>query len=433
MKRGTGNSQRGERRGSFRWSAAPFVAFATAAGVFSGVASAAVGVRVAAPGRELFRGGGSSGALVTAAVATPDDGVLVLGDTGKTWFYVTKLTADGALDSAFGEGGVARVTVGLSGFSPRTVTRQTDGKLVIGATFETPLRSAVVRLNADGSLDQSFGHGGVALPPLLGLVDLALGPGDAIVLSGSTSTGSTGTNATRWAVARLTQQGAPDESFGQAGIATLPGPATTGVKVAALANGTIVAIGQYIVPVPGGPTIVYLTRLLASGAIDPGFNDGVPITAPPSAFYDLEANPDGSVILGQGSQLVRYTPAGLPDATFGPGGIAPLKAVEGELQLLSAPDDGAIAVGGPQDGLVRSTRLRRPAARILRSAQGPVSSCASASAAAARLGRRAGRGHCQDSPRTPSPAPLSCAAPTARTSSRATRSSTQPPAARPGT
>lgn len=324
-------------------------AFAAIFGLFGGVASAAVPVRLVSPAREVFRGGGGAGALVTAALATPDNGVLVLGDTGKTWFYVTKLTGDGALDSAFGDGGVARVSVGLSGFTPTTITRQTDGKLVIGATFETPLRSAVVRLNADGSLDQSFGNGGVALPAILGLVDLALGPGDTIILSGSTSTASA---RTRWAVARLTPQGAPDESFGQAGIETLPGPATTGLNVAALANGDIVVIGQYIRRVPGGATIVYLTRLLASGASDPGFSDGVPVTAPPSEFYDLVANPDGSVILGQAGQLVRYTPAGLPDATFGTGGIAPLKAVEGELQLLSAPSDGAVAVGEPQDGVI---------------------------------------------------------------------------------
>jgi uncharacterized delta-60 repeat protein len=77
--------------------------------------------------------------------------------------------AVGSLDMSFGVGGIAQANVGFAGFDDaRAVARQEDGKVLIagqsvgmGGGFSTDF--AVARYNPDGSLDTTFGTGGKAV------------------------------------------------------------------------------------------------------------------------------------------------------------------------------------------------------------------------------------------------------------------------------
>lgn len=77
--------------------------------------------------------------------------------------------AVGSLDMSFGVGGIAQANVGFAGFDDaRAVARQEDGKILIagqsvgmGGGFSTDF--AVARYNPDGSLDTTFGTGGKAV------------------------------------------------------------------------------------------------------------------------------------------------------------------------------------------------------------------------------------------------------------------------------
>lgn len=107
------------------------------------------------------------------ALAVQADGGIVAAGGGWT---VSRLLANGALDSGFGDGGT--VVTGVAGVA-KSVAIAADGKIVVaGATIAaggTNEDFAVVRLNVDGSLDASFGLGGLAIAAVGPYHDRAMG------------------------------------------------------------------------------------------------------------------------------------------------------------------------------------------------------------------------------------------------------------------
>ncbi|WP_085318153.1 methyl-accepting chemotaxis protein [Derxia lacustris] len=112
-----------------------------------------------------FGGIGSVGAGAVQA-----DGKLLLAGayydaaTGASAFVLARLNADGSLDSGFGSGG-KRVLDVLENLDERQpgIALQADGKILLagyGDGGQAAANSVVLRLNADGSLDSSFGDGG---------------------------------------------------------------------------------------------------------------------------------------------------------------------------------------------------------------------------------------------------------------------------------
>jgi len=327
----------------------------------SAAAGAAAPVAAQAPGRVIFSVNGGvvssnvDGGGAAAAVALPNGGAVLVGGglaQQPTGFYAAQLKPNGSLDASFGDGGVAHVVASMAPSGVEQIVRQPDGKLVVvgdGVPVNKlqfpPL--VLVRLNADGSMDQSFGSGGVALLPIqdscAGCTALALLPSGEFIVTGNTGQQSPAQghnpNAvpdTKWVLARLTATGILDPSFAQSGIATLPETGGVGYDAAVLANGNIVTLGA-----AAGSR--YLTRLLPSGAPDPAFNAGTPALLPAGFGLGMVANPDGSVMVGLRGGVVRYTTAGIPDPSFGPGGVAQV-ASAGLYRLLPAPGDGVLVV-----------------------------------------------------------------------------------------
>jgi uncharacterized delta-60 repeat protein len=140
-------------------------------------------------------------------LALQSDGkVIVLGSA------IIRLTTDGQLDPSFGIGGIVRqLTVG--GFYPYFVDleRQADDKLVLFGMIDTPSRLFVlVRLDADGNLDPTFGSGGAtttAPPQYADARSLTVQPDGKFVGAGNS-------------ILRYLPDGTPDPSFGVGGIVT---------------------------------------------------------------------------------------------------------------------------------------------------------------------------------------------------------------------
>jgi uncharacterized delta-60 repeat protein len=119
--------------------------------------------------------------VTTNAIAVQSDGKTVAvgqvnAGNGTHDFGVTRFNADGSLDTTFGQttsGGVTSpgtgtVTTDFGGGDdgPIAVSIQSDGKIVVaGTSFVAGNASqssfALARYNADGSLDTSFGNGGL--------------------------------------------------------------------------------------------------------------------------------------------------------------------------------------------------------------------------------------------------------------------------------
>ena len=175
------------------------------------------------------------------AIARQADGrVLVAGRSSAGGAVVARLRATGALDPDFGSGG--RVTL-PGGGSLSAVLVQPDRNIVVAGNASGSAMMTVTRLKPDGSLDATFGSGGTTTVAFGSLANLLGGaarrPDGKIVIAGYTQDGED------VAVARLNADGSLDATFGAAGKATVDfGVATFGNAVALAPNGRIVVAGQ---------------------------------------------------------------------------------------------------------------------------------------------------------------------------------------------
>lgn len=132
----------------------------------------AAATAIAAPG-DLDPNFAGSGFVVdrfnaggTAMLMQPDGNIVIAG-TSAAGIVLVRHRPDGSLDSSFGMKGVVHVPIPAGagdGLSIRSIARQLDGKLVIGGLGMLPRQIsytyALVRVNANGSIDESFNGGG---------------------------------------------------------------------------------------------------------------------------------------------------------------------------------------------------------------------------------------------------------------------------------
>ena len=364
----------------------PIAVFRLAAAALAGAlvlpaASAAAEPSVStAPGRVVIAvDGGARQSNVDAggagfAVALPDGKALLLGSTSpaRRSLYAARIDRRGALDPTFGSAGVASLRARLNVLQ---VLRQADGKLLLvsddvqaATSPAAPLRLKITRLNADFSLDTAFGAGGTVVTPINegcgACTTAALQPDGAIVLTGTTGTITSPTAPNlRWVVARLTPAGALDASFGTGGVATIPTAASTsGFNVAVAPGGTIVSSAQSQPDLLSGESTLLLARLTRDGSLDSSFGGGDVVSTPLSTGFLTLVLGDGSIVMAGQPQrelpvrpgadlsrqlLVRYTPAGALDGSFGSGGVVDLGAADEPRQLLPAPGRALTVVATP--------------------------------------------------------------------------------------
>jgi uncharacterized delta-60 repeat protein len=188
---------------------------------------------------------------VAGGVALQSDGKIVAAGGAETAagsvFAIVRLNSDGTPDNSFNGNGKQTVDIGSRGSArARAVAIQTDGKIVAaGSTDFISAEFAVARLKTDGTLDNSFnGNGKQTIPFGFGAsasgVVIQPGDGKIIVAGGGNETGDGD-----FAVARLNSDGLLDSSFANAGKQTVAiGPGVNLAMGAALSpNGRIVLGG----------------------------------------------------------------------------------------------------------------------------------------------------------------------------------------------
>ncbi len=235
----------------------------------------------------------------------------------------------GSLDPSFGSGGIATARIGASS-SGAGLVLQPDGKIVeAGWSLDgSDGVFALARYAADASLDQQFGSNGTTTTSWgthSQAAALALQPDAKIVVAGQIF------YRARFALARYRPDGSLDPSFAADGKQTFQvGDATRAWAVAVQPDGKIVVAGYAS---SGASSDVALARLKPNGLPDSGFaTDGVATTAigQVSAAKALVLQPDGKIVLGglsAGSSghskatLVRYDADGSLDAGFGRRGL----------------------------------------------------------------------------------------------------------------
>lgn len=259
----------------------------------------------------------------------PDGKIVVAGShaRGTFDFALARFNANGTLDPSFGNNGKVRTSFGAaSDDNAVDVVVQSTGRIVAGGATSGGLNLdfALVGYEPDGSLDPTFGTGGMVTTGFSGfdaIEDLTL-DGDAILAGGGTSGD--------WALARYDADGTLDAGFGIGGKTTTVFPSGAAIidAVGIQPGGRIVAVGEN----GSGNEDFTLAGYTPAGVLDATFGTGGKTIAPIGSHDDLACTlvvqPDGKIVVGgdtnNGSDydfaLARFDADGIPDPTFGSGG-----------------------------------------------------------------------------------------------------------------
>ncbi|MFC6223702.1 T9SS type A sorting domain-containing protein [Hymenobacter artigasi] len=251
------------------------------------------------------------------SLAIQPDGKILVGSTnsfapGQAGALV-RLNTDGTPDASFSIG------TGTTSGIVNTIVVQTDGKIVVGGSFTAFSGQAggLVRLNANGSLDTTFGLGA----GFTGTVNAAVQQPDGKLLVGGSFTQVNGQASP--AVVRLLPTGALDASFAPGtGPTNATGVNASVQSLVLLPNGNVLIGGTFVQF--NGVARGRVARLLPGGTLDASYAAG---TGANNTVVTLAPLPNGQVLAV--GLLTQYdgvnktgaallTTAGTIDATFAP-------------------------------------------------------------------------------------------------------------------
>jgi uncharacterized delta-60 repeat protein len=283
-------------------------------------------------------GGSDAGSSI---VLQTDGKIIVAGESsggGDGGFAIVRYNADGSLDATFDDDG--KVTTDFGGYEYATsVALQGDGKIVV-AGYNSIISSsgggdfAVVRYNANGSLDTTFDGDGKVVTDFGGWDEaesVTIDSNGKIVVAGYTGISSSGGGD--FAVVRYNIDGSLDTTFGVGGkvITNLAGEDYTH-SVIVQSDNKIVMIGDTATSASGASDFA-LVRYNANGSLDTTFGVGGKVTTN-FDFADFVGGAtmqsDGKIVVvgdsyssadmaASGDQdfvLVRYNTDGTLDTSF---------------------------------------------------------------------------------------------------------------------
>jgi uncharacterized delta-60 repeat protein len=280
--------------------------------------------------------------MAQSVLVQPDGKILVGGRMsmdetrfGETAMTVVRLNVDGSLDPTFGTQG--RFT--LRGLGEATdMCFQPDGRILV-------IGGALVRLTSDGVLDESFTRQFISGPRI------ALAPGGKIVMIDEQTLEPT--------VIRRNADGTTDTSFGSGGRAVMTTPFRTALNgIAVMSDGSVIAGGE-------ADGWMLLVKFRPDGTPDSGFGTGGYVrwtmNRPgkegfATTIRDVTLQPDGRILVAGWGRLsiglMRVNANGSPDTGFGDGGMIDEDSGFGvEAKAITLDSDGRIVVAGNWSGL----------------------------------------------------------------------------------
>jgi uncharacterized delta-60 repeat protein len=273
------------------------------------------------------------------------------------------------LDPGFNGDGIATLHIGDNQSFGSAVALQPDGRIVVAGTSLTGSNHAfaVVRYDTGGSLDSTFGSGGVVTTPLYGdgvyVADLVLQSDGKIIVVGSSGAYVNPVVA----LARYETDGTLDNNFGSSGIVTAPYGAGTNNSCSGV---VLTSFDKYIVVAGTTWFSDYefaLARFDSDGNLDSSFGVGGIVTTDLAGDWDfghaiaLQPSDDKVVVAGRtrrGSHsdydfaLARYDFDGNLDGSFGNSGIVSTSVTSSfdSINGLAVQPDGKIVAAGLGDG-----------------------------------------------------------------------------------
>jgi uncharacterized delta-60 repeat protein len=285
---------------------------------------------------------------VVRTVAKQDDGKILIGGefTSYNGFKrnrIARLNADGSLDTSFDPGS------GVDQFFVRIIIIQPDGKILIGGGFTTyngVPRTAIARLNTNGSIDTSFDPGNGASFSILSIV--LQSDGKILIGGGFTSYNGVGRNR----IARLNADGSLDTSFD-------PGSGVNNnvESISLQLDGKILIAGQF--ESYNGVARNRIARLNTNGTLDTSFDPGLGANNP---IFTSTLQPDGKIVIGGQftsyngvvrNSIARVNADGTLDNSFNPG-----IGANNSVNSISLQHDGKILIGGQFESYNGVGRIR---------------------------------------------------------------------------
>ncbi len=309
-------------------------------GLHAGQSAVAVGVQIDTASRIVVAGGYIAGARSC---------------------IIARFLPDGSRDPSFGASGVVRQSVGQSVCWYNDLALQNDGRIVAFGEIDghTRPRALLSRYLPDGSLDPTFGDGGIVLfssSPITSAMAVVIDAEQRILIAGQAEENGTAAFFTR----RYQSDGSVDLSFGDNGQAQ--GAFITGRDIAydlsIQADGKILVVGGAVSP-DSGLSDFGIVRYLDDGSRDMTFGSMGLLTltlGPHSEATGVALDSLGrSIVAGaveQSGAIVRLLEDGSLDPSFAADGtlVESSPAALGYSSVAVVTDDTILAVGTSMSG-----------------------------------------------------------------------------------
>jgi uncharacterized delta-60 repeat protein len=282
---------------------------------------------------------------VLSTAVQEDDKIIAVG-----WFTrwnstlankIVRLNSDGSIDQQF----MKNIGASVSHRIVEDVVLQPDQKIIIAGAFRSwsdSLANRVVRLNSDGTVDNSF-----AVRTGGSLTDAARSIGlqsDGKIVIGGSFTSWSGASANR--VVRLNGNGTVDTSF----ASNIGSAADDSVREVFIQSDGKIFVGGYFTTW-NSSSANYFVRLNSDGTLDTTFRTNIG-TGPNGSVEDITTQSDGKIIIGGQftswngtavNRIVRLNSDGTRDATFSTNVGTAANAI---IFSLAVQSDNKIIVGG---------------------------------------------------------------------------------------
>lgn len=297
------------------------------------------------------------------AIALQDDGdIIIVGgafniDIGS--ILIRLKASDGLPDPSFGTNGYI-ILPDINASPLYDVAIQEDGKIVAAGITTGPQSVKVVRLNLDGTYDNTFSFNGLVFTNIGELGDFDWAQGVAIesngkiTIAGSIDHGGGNVNSI---LIRYNSDGSLDDSFGINGIVeeSLSNTVDKFYNLTIDASGSIYACGF----VQDGDYNMAVAKFNSNGMLDNSFSfDGAvefDIDGGEDRAWDILLQPDGKILIAgvgefQGDDMlamIRLQLDGTLDNTFGNSGVAlTSNGIDDEWHAVALQDDLKIVAAG---------------------------------------------------------------------------------------
>lgn len=295
-------------------------------------------------------------AVIVEDLVIQSDGKIIIGGSfsnlnGQSVKRIARLNSDGTQDTTFDSG---------MGFNARLsdLLLQPDGKIVAGGQFSLyngQPREQVTRLNTNGNIDNLFDVGGGIQKQFIATAyDVTIQPDGKILVAGDFSHYD---NYPVGGIVRVNDDGSRDNSFQVGGGFIRSGGIRSNVyKIKVQSDGKILVGGDFIAY--NDQSTFKMVRLNADGTLDTTF-EKFNLPSYNWAVRTFDSQLDGKIIVGRqegAPYLYRYNADGSIDNTFDIG-----TGVNGTVSSIVTQPDGKVLVcgnftefnGQPQNRIMR--------------------------------------------------------------------------------